>query len=82
MSSLLKGIDLSLNFGHEVLSHALFYEMGLPFGHDYDFQPLRVFYEDEGVWGFELKRVDKNKKLEQQINKIQKIIRQNYYGDK
>lgn len=37
MSSLLKGIDLSLNFGHEVLSHALFYEMGLPFGHDYDF---------------------------------------------
>ena len=39
-------------------------------------------YEDEGVWGFELKRVDNNKQLELQINKIQKIIRKNYYDHK
>ncbi len=79
MSSLQKGLDLSLNFGHEVLSHALFYEMGLPFGHDYEFQPIKVFYEDEGVWGFDLKRVDKNIRLNLQINRIQQIIKQNYY---
>ena len=82
MSSLLKGIELPLNFGHEVLSHALFYEMGLPFGHDYEYQPIKKFYKDEGVWGYELKRVDKNTELNLQINRIQKIIKQNYNGQK
>lgn len=82
MSSLQAGIDLSLNFGHEVLSHALFYEMGLPFGHEYEFQPIKVFYEEEGVCGFDLKRVDNNTQLNSQINRIQKIIRQNFNSRK
>ena len=78
ISSLLSDSEQALNFGHEGLGHALFYEIGLPFGHDYELQSTKVFYEDEGVWGFDFVRVDKNVKLVEQINKMTNLIRKNW----
>ena len=62
LSSLLQGIDLLLTYGHETLAHALLYEMDVPYGHDYKFEPVPVINEKD-IWITKYKELKKTQPL-------------------